>query len=41
MAHPSRSAVVARYDKLAIRHEATVHVAAINDRLRARFSNGS
>ena len=32
-------AVATRYDKLAVRYEATAQIAAINDWLRARFSN--
>jgi len=32
-------AVATRYDKLAVRYQATVHIAAINEWLRPRFFN--
>ena len=32
-------AVATRYDKLAIRYQATIHIAAINERLLADFLN--
>jgi transposase len=34
-------AVATRYDKLAVRYEATIHIAAINDWLRPAFLNRS
>jgi transposase len=33
-------AVATRYDKLAVRYEATIHIAAINEWLRSDFSTG-
>jgi transposase len=32
-------AVATRYDKLAVRYEATIHIAAINEWLRPNFLN--